>query len=29
MVKRNAQRWIKMLEKHGFTLPSAQHPATA
>ena len=29
MVKRNAPRWIRMLEQHGFTLPSAQHPATA
>ncbi len=29
MVKRNAPRWIRMLEQHGFMLPSAQHPATA
>ena len=29
MVQRNAPRWIRMLKKHGYTLPSAQQPATA
>ena len=29
MVKRNAPRWIAMLNKFGYTLPSAQHTATA
>ena len=29
MVRRNAPRWIAMLKKYDYTLPSAQHAATA
>ena len=29
MVKRNAPRWIAMLKKFGYTLPSTQQTATA
>ena len=28
-VQRNAPRWIRMLKKHGYTLPPAEHTATA
>ena len=29
MVQRNAPRWIRMLRRHGYTPPSAEHTVTA